>query len=121
MSTPDVTKAQVVGIVQALLAVAVAFGAPITETQSAAVLGLAGVVFTVLTIADAMIRRARAEHLAAPVGADELAAFLDELERLTRAAGETPTAVRPMPHEAIRETIADEAARERTAAKNLTP
>lgn len=63
MLTPDITKAQVAAVAQALLAVVVAFGVNITEEQSVALLGLSGIVAAVLTLADAAIRRGRAKAL----------------------------------------------------------
>jgi len=58
--TPDITKAQIVSFITPILAVAVAFGWDISDTQQAAILGLAGVVSTVLTLGDAIIRHGRA-------------------------------------------------------------
>ena len=61
MKTPDITAAQVVAIVQAILGVAAAFALPISDAQSAALVALVGVVAAVLIPADAAIRRKRAE------------------------------------------------------------
>ena len=62
MKLPDVTPAQIVAIAQAIIGAAVAFSAPITEAQSAALLGVVAVVAAVLIPADAAIRRARAQN-----------------------------------------------------------
>jgi hypothetical protein len=61
---PDVTKTQLVALVQAVIAVAAAFGLPISDAQSAALIGLAAAGLVVLPIADAMIRRGRARIFA---------------------------------------------------------
>lgn len=61
MNTPDITAAQVVAIVQAVLGVLAAFSLPVTEAQSIALLGLVSVVAAVLLPVDAAIRRKRAE------------------------------------------------------------
>jgi hypothetical protein len=59
---PDHTKIQVAAVVQAVIAVAVAFGVPISDEQSVALIALAGVLGTVLIGADAAIRRERARN-----------------------------------------------------------
>ena len=64
LDTPDITKAQIVAVIQPVITCAVAFGAPISEVQSAALLGLAGAISTALVIADAMIRRGRSAMMA---------------------------------------------------------
>ena len=65
MDTPDVTRAQVVAVVQSGLAAAVAFGAPISEAQSVALLALAGALSAILVHGDATIRKARNQRAAA--------------------------------------------------------
>ena len=62
LDAPDHTKIQLVAVVQAVVAVAVAFGVPITNEQSVALLALAGVLGSVLIGADAAIRRERARN-----------------------------------------------------------
>lgn len=62
MRTPDVTPAQIVGIAQAVLGVALAFALPISNEQSIAILALVAVIASVLFGADAKIRTARAEN-----------------------------------------------------------
>jgi len=62
IETPDHTRIQMVAIVQAVIAVAIAFGAPISDKQSVALIALAGTLGTVLIGADAAIRRARAQN-----------------------------------------------------------
>ena len=61
METPDVTRAQILAIVQALIAVAAAFGVPMSTEQSAAIIQLATVLAVVLPLADAAIRHGRAK------------------------------------------------------------
>lgn len=62
MNTPSITPAQIVAIIQPVLAFLVAFGVPMSETQQSAVLGLAGTISTALIVADMFIRRARANN-----------------------------------------------------------
>ena len=62
LSLPDATRAQVVALAQAVIAVAVAFGVPISDQQSVALMALAAVIGTVLIGADAAIRRERARN-----------------------------------------------------------
>lgn len=61
-SLPDATKMQIVALAQAVIAVAVAFGVPISDQQSVALIALAAVMGTVLMGADAAIRRERARN-----------------------------------------------------------
>lgn len=67
MQMPDVTKAQLIALVQAIIAVLVAFSVPISEIQSAALLGMTTVLATVLIAGDAAIRRGRAKIAEAKV------------------------------------------------------
>jgi hypothetical protein len=60
---PDTTRAQMVALAQAGLAVAIAFGVPISDTQSVALVTLSAVLGTVLITADASIRRERARNI----------------------------------------------------------
>ena len=62
-STPDVTRAQWISVAQAVIAVAVAFGAPITDQQSIALVALAAGLGSLLVVSDAAIRRERARNL----------------------------------------------------------
>lgn len=62
MSTPDFTKAQVVAVVGAVVACAVAFGTPLDQVQRGAILGLAAILAPVLVWADVKIRQHRAEN-----------------------------------------------------------
>lgn len=63
---PDVTKVQIVAIVQPVIATAIAFGVPITDAQSVALMSLAGAVSSFLVLADALIRSGRSRALANP-------------------------------------------------------
>ena len=60
LATPDITTAQVVAVVQSVVGLLVAFGAPITSEQSAAILQLVTALAVVLPLADAIIRSGRA-------------------------------------------------------------
>lgn len=60
MKTPDITPAQIVALVQAVISVLVSFSVPISDAQSAALIGLTTVVASVLIVGDAAIRRGRA-------------------------------------------------------------
>lgn len=65
METPDITRAQIVAIIQPIVTCAIAFGAPISETQSVALIGLAGAVSSALALGDAIIRNGRSRIEAA--------------------------------------------------------
>lgn len=69
MSTPDITKAQAVAIVQALIALVVAFGLDVSPEARDAIVQLATVLAAVLPLADAGVRRKRAEVVRAEVEA----------------------------------------------------
>jgi hypothetical protein len=71
---PDVTKAQLIAIVQAVIGVAVAFGANVTPEQSLALIVCASAVAAVLIKSDSNLRSARnfgRQNLAEPVGFEE--------------------------------------------------
>lgn len=59
LATPDITKAQAVALVQAVLALTVAFGADVTQAQQDAILQLSVVLAAVLPLSDAVIRNGR--------------------------------------------------------------
>lgn len=63
LKTPDITPLQIVALVQAALAVALAFGLPLSTTQETSILALAGVLAAILVGSDASIRRKRAEQV----------------------------------------------------------
>ena len=56
---PDITKTQIVAIVQAVIALLAAFGLPITHEQSVALIGCTTAIAAVLVHSDAKIRYAR--------------------------------------------------------------
>jgi hypothetical protein len=58
--TPNITIAQITAVLQAMIAVAVAFGLSITSEQQTAILGLSAVIGLALTLGDAHIRHGRA-------------------------------------------------------------
>lgn len=61
MKTPDVTPVQMlVGVVQAALALAVAFGLNLSDVQTASILGFTATIGAFALYADARIRSARA-------------------------------------------------------------
>ncbi len=57
---PDITPAQIVALIAAVIALAVAFGAPISTEQREAILAFVGVIAAVLIHSDAKIRNGRA-------------------------------------------------------------
>jgi len=90
VSTPDVTKAQLVALVQAILAAAVAFGAPLDGAQQTSLIALAGVLAVTLTWADAHIRRGRQQHLTRRSPSPEL------LAAIAAAPAERDASIRPV-------------------------
>jgi hypothetical protein len=56
---PDITAAQIIAVVGAVITAAVAFGAHISKEQQIAILGLAGAVAGILLAADAHLRSRR--------------------------------------------------------------
>ncbi len=81
MSTPDITPAQIVSMIAALLGAIVAlFGLDLSDQQQAAVLTIAGVFVPIaFMVSDAMIRRGRAKLAAANVYAKAESALVDTL------------------------------------------
>lgn len=69
MDTPDITKAQVIALLQAIIALAVAFGVSLSSEQQTAIIGLAGAIAVVLPLADAIIRNGRSRIYAESVKA----------------------------------------------------
>lgn len=59
MKTPDITPAQVLALVQAIIGLLIAFGVDLTEAQSVAVIALSGVLASMLLKGDKDIRVAR--------------------------------------------------------------
>jgi hypothetical protein len=59
MQRPDITPAQLVALVGSVLALAVAFGVPISEAQSAAIVDTVQILAPILLAADAVIRHGR--------------------------------------------------------------
>lgn len=60
LETPDVPVAQIIAIVQAVIGALVAFGVPMSDEQSAAIIQLCTALAVGLPIADAVIRNGRA-------------------------------------------------------------
>jgi hypothetical protein len=71
---PDLTPAQIVGLIGAVLAVAVSFGVNISKEQQEAILALATLVAGILFAADAHLRSNRARATAVRHAADTHAA-----------------------------------------------
>lgn len=65
MKTPDITLAQIVGLVAAVAAMAAAFGLDLTQQQQDAITNLVTVAVPLLFAADAFIRHGRAKVAAA--------------------------------------------------------
>ena len=61
---PNVTQAQILAVGQAVIAVALAFGLSLSESQQTALIGLSGAIAIALPIADAIIRQGRAKMIA---------------------------------------------------------
>jgi len=68
---PDITAAQIVAVVGAVITAAVAFGVNITKEQQIAILGLAGAVAAILLGADAHLRARRGQSEAIKHLADQ--------------------------------------------------
>jgi hypothetical protein len=96
---PDTTKIQLIALAQAGLAVAIAFGVPISQEQSVALVALAGVLGTVLITADAAIRRERARN------ADKLRPSAQI--STTTPEGNTASVTMPMAENATPRDVAD--------------
>lgn len=56
---PDITKADVLAIIQAVVALLVAFGLELTDAQIAAIVGLSAAIAITLPLADARRRNGR--------------------------------------------------------------
>jgi hypothetical protein len=87
LATPDVTKAQLLALVQAGIATLGALGFNLTAGQQTKVMLLSGVVATIVVAADVAIRRGRQKHL--PHGVD-VPALLEQLAALDRPAMKAP-------------------------------
>jgi hypothetical protein len=60
LKTPDITTAQIVALVQAVIGTLVAFSVDITDAQSVAIIALVAVIGATLGLGDAQIRKGRA-------------------------------------------------------------
>jgi hypothetical protein len=82
MKMPDITLAQVVTLVGAVIALAVAFGVDITNDQKVAVVGLVTILGSVFLHSDAKIRNGRAEVAKAAILSDAAtSAELDQVKK----------------------------------------
>jgi len=101
LKMPDVTPAQIVTIVTAATALAVALGVPLSHDKTFAITTFVTVLAPVLVAADAVIRHGRARYVAAAV--DQLTAGL----QAAQAAGLTlPPAMEMQPGDATVSTAA---------------
>lgn len=66
MQKPNITTAQILALIQAAVATAIAFGLSLSEPQQVALLGLAAAVGATLNLGDAVIRNGRSRILAPP-------------------------------------------------------
>lgn len=81
MKRPDITPAQIVALVQAVISVLVSFSVPISDVQSAGLLALTTIVASVLIVGDAAIRRGRAKILETKIfNESELHRLMAELD-----------------------------------------
>jgi hypothetical protein len=110
VKTPDLTPAQLLATLKAVLAVAVAFSVPLSSTQQVALLALAGTLSTVLVAADAAIRRARAQHLAGALADQQAAAAIADAAAATRTRSTADTLAAEAAAEAAAHAANDEAA-----------
>lgn len=69
MKRPDITPAQIVALAVTIVALATAFGAPITEAQATAIVAVVGSLAGVLVVGDSVIRNGRSRIAAAEVSA----------------------------------------------------
>jgi hypothetical protein len=83
--TPDLTPAQIIGLIGAVLAVAVSFGVNISKEQQEAILALATLVAGILFAADAHLRSNRARAAAVRHAADTHAATVARVLQNHRA------------------------------------
>jgi hypothetical protein len=109
VKTPDLTPAQLLATLKAVLAVAVAFSVPLSSTQQVALLALAGTLSTVLVAADATIRRARAQHLAGALADQQAAAAIADAAAATRTRTTADTLANEAAAEAAAQAANDEA------------
>jgi hypothetical protein len=84
MHMPDITKVQIVAVVQAVIALALALGLDINDATQTSIIALAGAVSSALVIADSIIRNGRSKIAANP----EALAMIEKI----RLANEKPTA-----------------------------
>ena len=63
MSTPDITKAQVLAIVQALIGLGAAFGLDVSPAMQSAIVQLCTAALVIIPAADALIRHGRSRAL----------------------------------------------------------
>ena len=97
---PDITPAQLTGLIGAVIAVAVSFGINISKEQQEAILALAAAVAAILFASDAHVRSHRTRAAAVKHAADrhaenvqQVAAQHLEATRVAVAAGQPPPAL----------------------------
>lgn len=66
LKTPDITPAQLVAVVGAIIATAVALGLPLSDEAQTSIMTLVTVVAPIILVADAGIRHGRSRALGLP-------------------------------------------------------
>jgi hypothetical protein len=94
LKLPDITPAQIVAVVGAAIAVAVAFGAPIPKEAQDAITQLVIVLAPILVIGDAAIRHGRSRALA-PTPAPQAEVLMPQVESVQVESQPAPPPVEP--------------------------
>lgn len=71
LKTPDVTPAQILAVVQAVLGLVVSFGFDLSTAQQAAVISFCTAALVFLPLADSIIRHGRSNAVAALANAND--------------------------------------------------
>ncbi len=98
---PDITAAQVVGLLGAVVAVAVSFGVNISREQQEAIMALAAAVAAILFAADAHVRTHRVRAEAVRHSADQQAAAVRHAVDSHRAVAEAALAANQPPPDLV--------------------
>lgn len=73
LATPDITPAQIIALIKAVLVLAASFGLALDDKQVASIVSLAALVVPMaLMVADAMIRKGRAQAAATKISDEDL-------------------------------------------------
>ena len=98
---PDITAAQVVGLVGAVVAIAVSFGVNISKEQQEAIMALAAAVAAILFAADAHVRTHRVRAEAVRHAADQHVAAVRHAVESHRAVAEAALAANQPPPDLV--------------------